>query len=80
MPLGNVEGRHRAAHSVVAPESALGSLASVALSSAQAIVILGGVAVTGSTMLSASSVSVAQLDKIGNNERKHQRTTERGLC
>jgi hypothetical protein len=43
MPLGNVEqGGIVPAHSVVAPESALGSVATVALSSAQVKAILGG--------------------------------------
>jgi hypothetical protein len=46
MPLRNVGGRKEGGivppHAVVAPESALGSLASVALSSAQVVVIVGG--------------------------------------
>jgi hypothetical protein len=43
MPLRNEEqGGIVPPHSVVAPESALGSLASVALSSAQVLVVVGG--------------------------------------
>jgi hypothetical protein len=43
MPLRNVkEGGIVPPHSVVAPESALGSLASVALSSAQVLIVVGG--------------------------------------
>jgi hypothetical protein len=50
LPLGNEQGGIVPPRSVVAPESALGSLASVALSSAQVRVVLGQCPVDGSAV------------------------------